>query len=179
MARSRSSPNQRFLLTKMLNLVLNAPRIPHNTGQIARACHCAGSRLHLVRPLGFQIDGHAMRRAAVGYLAEMDIAVHPGPDDLWEAIGDSGRAWLITKSGQTPYTEVGFREGDWLIFGNETEGLPPQWLQRWPERTVRIPMPNPEVRCLNLATAAGVVLFEALRQIETRNDPSPGGGPPA
>ena len=150
----------------MLNLVLYAPRIPHNTGQIARACLAAGARLHLIRPLGFRMDAPALRRASVGYLAEMDLTVHADDEAFWEAVVDPDRAWLITKNGQVPYTEVGFADEDWIVLGNETEGLPPDWLARRPDRTVRIPMPNPACRCLNLATSAAIILFEALRQID-------------
>jgi tRNA (cytidine/uridine-2'-O-)-methyltransferase len=148
----------------MLNLVLVAPRIPQNTGQIARACFAAGARLHLVRPLGFRFDAPALKRASVGYLAEMEIPIHADGDALWSAIPDPARAWLITKCGGRDHSDIEYRSDDWLILGNETEGLPPDWLAARPDRTVRIPMPNPEARCLNLATAAAVVLFEALRQ---------------
>ena len=149
----------------MLNLVLYAPRIPQNTGQIARACLAAGARLHLIRPLGFRLDAPALRRASVGYLAEMDLTVHANADAFWAAVADPDRAWFVTKNGQVPYTDAGFADGDWIVLGNETEGLPTDWLMRRPERTLRIPMPNPACRCLNLATAAAIVLFEALRRI--------------
>jgi tRNA (cytidine/uridine-2'-O-)-methyltransferase len=150
----------------MLNLVLVAPRIPQNTGQVARACFAAGARLHLVRPFGFRFDAPALKRASVGYLAKMDIPIHADGPVLWSAIPDPARAWLITKHGRLDYTEISYRSDDWLILGNETEGLPPDWLAARPDQTVRIPMPNPDARCLNLATAAVVVLFEALRQIQ-------------
>lgn len=78
----------------MLNVVLYAPRIPQNTGQIARACHAVGARLHLVRPLGFRVDAPALRRASVGYLAEIDMTVHADGDALWQAIG-AAPAWLV------------------------------------------------------------------------------------
>lgn len=149
----------------MLNVVLFAPRIPQNTGQIARACWAMNCRLHLIRPLGFRMDAPALKRASVGYLAEMAIPVHADAEAFWQAVPDPSRAWLITKFGQTPYTEARFRPDDWLIFGSETEGLPPAWLEERPGQTLCIPMPNPQARCLNLATSASVVLFEALRQI--------------
>jgi tRNA (cytidine/uridine-2'-O-)-methyltransferase len=149
----------------MLNIVLYAPRIPQNTGQIARACWAMNCRLHLVRPLGFRVDAPALKRSAVGYLAEMEFTVHENGEAFWAAIPDPARVWLVTKFGRTAYTKAAFRAGDWLLMGNETEGLPPEWLERHAARTLRIPMANPACRCLNLATSAAVVMFEALRQI--------------
>lgn len=149
----------------MLNIVLHAPRIPQNTGQIARACLAMNCRLHLIRPLGFRLTGPEVKRSAVGYLDDVDLTVHASGEAFWQAVPDPSRAWLITKFGQTAYTEAAFRPGDWLILGSETEGLPPEWLQQRPDQTLRIPMPNPQARCLNLATSACVVMFEALRQI--------------
>jgi tRNA (cytidine/uridine-2'-O-)-methyltransferase len=149
----------------MLNVVLYAPRIPHNTGQIARACHAMDCRLHLIRPLGFRLDAAALRRSAVGYLERIQPVVHRNGEAFWAQVPDPERAWLVSKHGRRPYTGVHYRRGDWLVFGNETEGLPPEWLEAAPGRTLVIPMLNPEVRCLNLATAAAVVLMEAVRQL--------------
>ncbi len=149
----------------MLNIVLVAPRIPQNTGQIARACHAMNCRLHLVRPLGFRIDAAQLRRSAVGYLDDIDLTIHADADAFRASVPDLDRAWLVTRHGQVPYTSAPYAAGDWLVLGNETEGLPPAWLAERPQRTLAIPMPNPQVRCLNLATAAVVVMFEALRAI--------------
>jgi tRNA(Leu) C34 or U34 (ribose-2'-O)-methylase TrmL len=207
-------------LKLMLNLVLHAPRIPQNTGQLARACFAMNCRLHLIRPLGFRLDAPGLRRAAVGYLdarsslgarasrpqnetnlgtrasrpwnetnlgtrasrpqeppdaadgpdpavsamLQGDLVIHADADAFWAAVPDPARVWLIAKSGHLDYTEVEYRPGDWLLMGNETEGLPPAWLSQYSPQTVRIPMPNPAARCLNLSTAATVVMFEALRQ---------------
>lgn len=149
----------------MLNLVLYAPRIPQNTGQIARACHAMNCRLHLIRPLGFRIDAPALKRASVNYLADSDFTVHENGDAFWAQLPDPSRVWLISKFGQRPYTDADWRDGDWIVLGNETEGLPRPWLDSNPDRALIIPMPNPSVRCLNLATSAVVVMFEALRAI--------------
>ena len=151
-----------------IHLVLHAPRIPQNTGQIARGCLAMGCRLHLIRPLGFRVDAPALRRAAVGHLEQVDLEVHADGEAFWSAAPNPDRVWLVTKHGRLDYAEVAYQPGDWLVFGNETEGLPPEWLQRHAERTVRIPMVNPAARCLNLATAAAVVMFEALRQVGNR-----------
>lgn len=145
--------------------MLWAPRIPQNAGQIARTCWAMNSALHLVRPLGFRVDAPALRRAAVGYWDRLDVTVHADGHALWRAIGDAGRAWLVTRHGRVPYHAAPFRRGDWLIFGNETEGLPSDWLEAHAERTLVIPMLNDEARCLNLATAASVVHLEALRSV--------------
>ena len=150
----------------LLNVVLYAPRIPQNTGQIARTCLAMGLRLHLIRPLGFRIDDAALRRAAVGHWDALDSVVHSGGDEFWNAVPDRERAFLISKFGRRAYTDVEYARGDWIVLGNETEGLPQGWLDAAPGRTLQIPMKNPEARCLNLATAATAVVFEALRQIE-------------
>ncbi|MEN6625949.1 MAG: tRNA (cytidine(34)-2'-O)-methyltransferase [Candidatus Sumerlaeia bacterium] len=150
----------------MLNVVLYAPRIPQNTGQIARACHAMGCRLHLIRPLGFRVDAAALKRAAVGYMNEIDFVVHESGEAFRAQVPDPSRLWLVTKFGRRPYTVADWRDGDWIVMGNETEGLPRAWLEEDPERTLVIPMRNPAVRCLNLATSAVVVMFEALRRID-------------
>lgn len=149
----------------MLNIVLHAPRIPQNTGQIARACLAMNCRLHLIRPLGFRLNGPQVKRSSVGYLEEVDLVVHASGEAFWETVPDVSRVWLITKFGQKAYTEAAYRDDDWLVMGSETEGLPPEWLQEHAARTLRIPMTNPNARCLNLATSTCVVMFEALRQI--------------
>ncbi len=150
----------------MLHVVLYAPRIPQNAGQIARACFAMGCRLHLIRPLGFRLDEASLKRAAVGHLKATDLRLHRDGDAFWSSPDlDPDRCWLVTKHGSVDYAQVQYRQGDWLIFGNETEGLPPDWLERRRDRTVVIPMHEPRVRCLNLATAAAAVLFEALRQL--------------
>lgn len=149
-----------------LNLVLYAPRIPQNTGQLARACHAMDCRLHLVRPLGFRMDAAGLRRASVGYLSEMDIPIHADGEAFWGQVPTPARVWMITKYGARDYCDVPYQRGDWLLMGSETEGLPEDWLKERPDQTVAIAMPNPQVRCLNLATAATAVMFEALRQIK-------------
>jgi tRNA (cytidine/uridine-2'-O-)-methyltransferase len=149
----------------MLNIVLYAPRIPQNTGQIARSCIAMNCRLHLVRPLGFRMDTASLKRSAVGYLKQMDIRIYDHAAGLWDAIRDHQRTWLVSKHGRHVYDSIRFKENDWLIFGNETEGLPGNWLEKDPDHTLVIPMLNPDARCLNLATAASVVMFEAIRQV--------------
>lgn len=149
-----------------LNIVLYAPRIAQNTGQIARTCFAMNLKLHLIRPLGFRIDEASLKRSAVGYWEQLDPVIHASVEAFRESVPDSGRVFLVTKFGLTPYTQMTFRIGDFLVFGNETEGLPSSWRESSPGRTLAIPMARPEARCLNLASAAAAVTFEALRQID-------------
>ena len=149
----------------MLNIVLYAPRIPQNTGQIARSCIAMNCRLHLVRPLGFRMDAASLKRSSVGYLEDMDIVIHDDINMFRDTARYPSRTWLVSKYGYHPYDSVRFEEHDWLVFGNETEGLPANWLEENPKQTLMIPMLNAETRCLNLSTAASVVMFEAIRQL--------------
>ncbi len=149
-----------------LNIVLYAPRIAQNTGQIARTCYAMDLGLHLIRPLGFRIDAASLKRAAVGYWDELCPAVHDSEESFRGSLNESERVFLITKSGRRPYTQEKFRFGDYLVFGNETEGLPASWLEAEADRTLSIPMRRTSARCLNLAAAAAAVTFEALRQID-------------
>lgn len=119
-----------------------------------------------IRPLGFRVDEAALKRSAVGYLAEMEFTVHASGEAFWAAVPDPARVWLVTKFGRHAYTAAPYRAGDWLLLGSETEGLPPPWLEQYPDQTLKILMANPAVRCLNLATSAAVVMFEALRKIK-------------
>lgn len=148
-----------------LNIVLYAPRIAQNTGQIARTCYAMGLSLHLIRPLGFRVDSHSLRRAGVGYWDELAPTIHADREAFLRQVPDAGRIHLVTKHGQRDFTQVQYQPGDWIILGNETEGLPEDWLGERSDRTVVIPMPNSEARCLNVSVAATAVIFEALRQI--------------
>jgi tRNA (cytidine/uridine-2'-O-)-methyltransferase len=155
----------------MLHVVLVHPEIPPNTGNIARLCAVTHTRLHLIEPLGFRMDEPLLRRAGLDYLDQAVIEVHPS----WEAFAPrlvSQRFFLI-ETGNHPRTlwNTQFQDGDMLIFGCETKGLPPSLVQAHPDRLVRIPMMNPQARSLNLSTAAGVALYEALRQIHSSPAP--------
>jgi tRNA (cytidine/uridine-2'-O-)-methyltransferase len=148
-----------------LHIALFAPRIAQNTGQIARTCFAMNLALHLIRPLGFRIDGPALRRAAVGHWHELNPTIHASGQAFWNAFPDPSRVFLVTRHGRRAYTSVDFHPGDTFLFGNETEGLPPEWLDAHADRTLAIPMARPEARCLNLASAASAVMFEAIRQL--------------
>lgn len=151
----------------MLHVVLVEPEIPQNTGNIARTCLAAGARLHLVEPFGFEIDGPALRRAGMDYWEKCDIRRWPSLDALRAGVRD-GRFFFLTAKSDRPYWNAKFADGDHLVFGRETRGLPASLLAAEKANTLTIPM-RPEARSLNLATSVGIVLYEACRQIEGSN----------
>ena len=146
----------------MINIVLVEPEIPQNTGNIARTCAVTGSRLHLVRPLGFDISDKAVKRAGLDYWHLVDIHVYENIDSFLEQHGEE-KLWLATTNGSRCFTDVSFEEDCWLVFGKETAGLP-EWLRlRYPNRCIRIPM-REEARSMNLGNSVAVMCYEALRQ---------------
>ncbi|MEW6130137.1 MAG: tRNA (cytidine(34)-2'-O)-methyltransferase [Acidobacteriota bacterium] len=147
-----------------LHVALIEPEIPPNTGNIARLCAATFTPLHLVGKLGFRIDDKAVKRAGLDYWDEVEIHRHLHLEALYEALPASRFLYLSTK-GEHCYSDFKFQPNDCLIFGRETRGLPEDLLQANWERCLTIPMPNPNVRSLNLATSVGIVLYEALRQI--------------
>lgn len=144
------------------SMVLVHPQIPPNTGNVARLCAVTGSRLHLVEPLGFSIADKDLRRAGLDYWDQVVAEIHP---DLaaWEASAPFPRVHLFTANGAKNLWEVDFRPGDQLVFGSEQKGLPADLVERHRAHTVSIPQ-RPGLRSLNLSTAAGIALYEALRQ---------------
>ncbi|MBJ7259661.1 MAG: tRNA (cytidine(34)-2'-O)-methyltransferase [Chthoniobacterales bacterium] len=147
----------------MLHVVLVEPEIPQNTGNIARTCLAAGARLHLVEPLGFEIDGAALRRAGMDYWAQCDVRRWASLEAL-RAEAPDGRFFFLTTKARTSYWEALFADGDYLVFGRETRGLPMSLLAAEPRNLLTIPM-QAGARSLNLATSVGIVLYEAARQI--------------
>ena len=149
----------------MFNVVLVEPEIPPNTGNIARLCLAADAHLHLVGPLGFSLDDKYLRRAGMDYWEQVRVTVWENWDALYAAHLVHSRHFLLTTKTDRPYYEEDFQPGDYLIFGRETRGLPESLLaSAGRKRLLTIPM-APAARSLNLATAAGIVLFEALRQV--------------
>ena len=146
----------------MLNIVLVEPEIPQNTGNIARTCAATRSRLHLVRPLGFDISERAVKRAGLDYWPMVDLKVYDSLDHFF-SINPEPDLWLATTKAPQDYTQAQYREGCWLMFGKETAGLPEELRMRWYGRCVRIPM-RPDARSLNLANSVAVLTYEALRQ---------------
>src|SRR5688572_1227848 len=147
-----------------LKVVLVWPQIPPNTGQIARLCVASGAELHLVRPMGFVLSDRQLKRAAMDYWKRLKLSVHDDLESFLKTVG-SAKVWLFENSGERSVWEAKFEPGDWLIFGSETKGLPAPMLEKWPGRVLRIPQVEGE-RCLNLASAAGIGLYEAIRQID-------------
>ena len=151
----------------MLHVVLIEPEIPPNTGNIARLCLAAGSRLHLVEPLGFSLDDKFLRRAGMDYWHDCDIHRWPSFEDLTSTAAPATRFFFFTTKSTQPYWNETFQDGDHLVFGRETRGLPETLLAANADRCLTIPM-QPSARSLNLATATGIVLYEAKRQIAIR-----------
>ncbi len=145
-----------------MHIVLVEPEIPANTGNIARTCAATGSVLHLVRPLGFSTGDKYLKRAGLDYWHLVEVIYH---DSFWEVVeAYPGRAfYLATTRAPRHYIEMRYEPGSFLVFGKETEGLPPDILEAFPESLVRIPLVAP-ARSLNLANSVAVILFEALRQ---------------
>lgn len=145
------------------NIVLIEPEIPPNTGSIARLCGATNSVLHLVRPLGFSTDDKHLKRAGLDYWQFVDIRYWDSLDQFLAAQEET-RLFFFTTKVAASYTEARFQPGDFLIFGKETKGLPEEVLKFYHDRCYTLPMPNPNIRSLNLAMTAGIVLYEALRQ---------------
>lgn len=147
----------------MLHIVLIEPEIPQNTGNIARTCLAAGARLHLVGPLGFEIDGAALRRAGMDYWEKCDVHRWASLEDLRAAAG-TGRFFFMTTKSRRAYWDARFADGDHIVFGRETRGLPESLLAEEEPNLLTIPM-SADARSLNLATSVGIVLYEACRQL--------------
>ncbi len=158
----------------MLHIALLEPEIPANTGNIARLCAATGAALHLIGRLGFRLDERSLRRAGVDCWSAVEVRRHDSLEHFerfWAegAAGEpSGRLFCFSAHVERPYTRVAYRDGDCLLFGGESHGLPPGVLSRHAEQALRIPMPAGKVRSLNLATAVGIVLYEALRQLSAQ-----------
>ena len=146
----------------MINIVLHEPEIPANTGNIGRTCVAAGARLHLIRPLGFQINEKAVRRAGLDYWNQLDVTVY---DDYQDFLNRNPGVviYMATTKAKKIYTEVSYEPDCYIMFGKESAGIPEEILVENQERSVRIPM-NPEIRSLNLSNSAAIILYEALRQ---------------
>src|SRR2546421_307390 len=150
---------------RLFNVVLVRPQIPNNTGNIGRTCVATGSSLHLVHPLAFDTSEKACRRAGLDYWPRLNIHEHPS----WEAFASTGPAplWFFSTKATRPLFDATFSPGAWLVFGNETEGLPDDLLAASPDRVRTLPM-APGERSLNLATAVCAVVYEGVRQALAR-----------
>ena len=150
----------------VLHIVLFQPEIPQNTGNIGRMCALTRSRLHLIHPLGYEISDRHLRRAGMDYWRALDVHEHAD----WAAFKASPmaprRLWLFTTKAERSFWDVSYADEDGLVFGNEGSGAPP-WLHEelGADRRITIPQANPDLRSLNLSTAAGIACYEALRQL--------------
>ena len=151
----------------MLNVVLHEPEIPQNCGNIARTCAATGARLHLIRPLGFDISEKAVRRAGLDYWHLVDVRVYDNLEDFF-AKNDVRQLWCLSTKAPRCYTEAEFSDECYLLFGKETKGLPEDFLEAHRDQCVRIPMRS-EARSLNLSNAVAITVFEALRQTGFEN----------
>jgi tRNA (cytidine/uridine-2'-O-)-methyltransferase len=147
----------------MISVALVEPEIPPNNGNVARLCAATNVPLHIVGVTGFRLDDRAVKRAGLDYWPEVQLARHRDLDSLSQALPAARFVYLSTK-GERNYTDWNFQLDDCLVFGRETRGLPEELLRANWGNCVKIPMLNPNVRSLNLATAVGIVLYEALRQ---------------
>ena len=146
-----------------MEIVLVHPEIPQNTGNIVRTCSATDTCLTLVKPLGFSLSDRWLKRAGLDYWDDVNIKVI---DDLKKYLQESRRPFYFFSSHAKPsYSEIEFTEDAIMIFGSETKGLPPQYLETWPEQFYTIPMKS-QTRCLNLSNAAAIVIYEALRQTD-------------
>ena len=148
----------------MLNIVLHEPEIPQNCGNIARTCAATGARLHLIKPLGFDISEKAVRRAGLDYWHLVDVCVYENLEDFFSK-NEVTQLWCLSTKAPRSYTEAVFEDGCYLLFGKETKGLPEDFLQANYEQCVRIPMRS-EARSLNLSNAVAITVYEALRQLD-------------
>ncbi len=149
----------------MLRVVLIHPKIPQNTGNIARTCAATGTELHLVGPLGFEISDRYLKRAGLDYWPYVNLHCHDSLDAFEAVYRERGGRWIgFSAAGKCSYVRFQFQVDDWLLFGSETDGLPPNVLDTC-DATVHIPMTQPGVRSLNLSVSAAVGLFEARRQL--------------
>ena len=150
----------------MLHVALWEPEIPPNTGNVARLCAATGTRLHLIGRLGFRLDDRSLKRAGLDYWDAVDLVRHVTFEDFERAINPSPpRIWLVETPAPRAYPRAKFADGDCLLFGAESKGLPPGVREKYAAAHIGIPMPGGKVRSINLATAVGIVLYEALRQL--------------
>ena len=145
-----------------LNLVLVEPEIPQNTGNVARTCAVTGAALHLVRPMGFEIDDRKLKRAGLDYWDKLDITYYDSIHDFLEKNGEEN-LFLFTTKAKRAHSEVVYPQRAFLLFGKETKGLPEWLIDKYSDGAVRIPMRN-TLRCLNLSNAVAVGAYEFLRQ---------------
>jgi tRNA (cytidine/uridine-2'-O-)-methyltransferase len=147
----------------MLHVVLIEPEIPQNTGNIGRLCVAAGARLHLVGDLGFSLDEKEIRRSGLDYWGRLDLRRWGSWEEFLSGNPDA-RFWLLSSKVECSYWDAPFRDGDFLVFGRESKGLPKSLLEKHPDECITIPMTD-GTRSINLSTSVGIVVYEAVRQL--------------
>ncbi len=150
--------------SNLFRIVLVEPEIPQNTGNIGRTCVATRCELHLVGPLGFEINDTQLKRAGLDYWPHLTWQMHANYQSWWSLVEDPSRVFYLSTKAKRNYTDVQFQKGDWLVFGKETKGLDPQLIYRNPEQAVTIPLLGP-ARSLNLATSVAIVAYEGVRQL--------------
>ena len=145
-----------------INIVLHEPEIPQNTGNIARTCAATGASLHIIKPMGFEIDDKKLKRAGLDYWDKLDITYYDSLDDFLAKTEGQSLYFFSTKAKKA-HSDVAYPKGCYLLFGKETAGLPKELVAANPETAVRIPMRD-ELRCLNLSNSVAVGAYEVLRQ---------------
>ena len=146
-----------------LNIVLVEPEIPQNAGNIARTCAVTGSKLHLVRPLGFEVSDKYLKRAGLDYWHLVEIYYYDSIEEVMQKFYNGSNFWFFSTKSKHVHSDVTYRDGDFLVFGKETKGLPEDLLKNHYDECVRLPMMN-ETRSLNLSNSVCVGVYEALRQ---------------
>ena len=149
----------------MITVVLLEPQIPPNTGSTGRLCGATKTRLHIVGKLGFELSDKTLKRAGLDYWDHINWKYFPNTENYLGTMIREENFHLLTTKSSVPYTEKKFSDGDYLVFGSETTGISDPFLRKHWDNTCTIPMKNPNIRSLNLATSVGIVLYEAIRQI--------------
>ena len=147
---------------KEINIVLYSPEIPQNTGNISRTCAVTGARLHIIKPMGFEISDRTLKRAGLDYWDKLDVTYYENYDEFMRQ-NEGGRKFYFSSHAQKSYAEVEYQSGDYLIFGRESVGLPRELVKENTDTAIRIPMRS-DVRCLNLSNSVAVAVYEILRQ---------------
>ncbi len=147
---------------KTLNIVLYSPEIPQNTGNISRTAAVTGARLHIIKPIGFEISDRTLKRAGLDYWDKLDVTYYDSYEDFLRA-SEGGERFYFSAHGKHSFSSVEYPDGAYLIFGRESVGLPKELVLANEDRSLRIPM-RPTLRCLNLSNSVAVAVYEVLRQ---------------
>lgn len=146
----------------MINIVLYSPEIPQNTGNISRTCAVTGARLHIIKPIGFEISDRSLKRAGLDYWSQLDVTYYENYEDFLRQ-NENSQLYFFSAHGKNSYTDIEYPDGAYLVFGRESVGLPKELLEANPDRSVRIPM-RKTLRCLNLSNSVAIAVYELLRQ---------------